>query len=103
MPRSARWAGFCAIALLAVTTTVRAAAVLLESLNGRQVFPVNNWWNLDVSLAPVDPRSAQFIAWISGRTGGNTDRDARGFIPTSVRRRTASRTSSSTAASRACR
>jgi hypothetical protein len=72
VPRSARWAGFCAIALLAVTTTVRAAAVLLESLNGRQVFPVNNWWNLDVSLAPVDPRSAQLIAWISGRTGGNT-------------------------------
>jgi hypothetical protein len=72
MPRSARWAGFCAIALLAVTTTVRAAVVLLESLNGRQVFPVSNWWNLDVSLAPVDPRSAQLIAWISGRTGGNT-------------------------------
>ena len=51
---------------------VRAASVLLESLAGRQVFPVNNWWNLDISAAPVDARSAQLIAWISGRTGGNT-------------------------------
>jgi hypothetical protein len=72
MSRSARWAGICAIALVAATFTVRAAAVLLESLNGRQVFPANNWWNLDISLAPVDPRSAELIGWISGRTGGNT-------------------------------
>lgn len=72
MSRSARWAGLCAITVLTVTTVVGAAAVLLESLNGRQVFPTNNWWNLDISAAPVDPRSAQLVAWISGRTGGNT-------------------------------
>jgi hypothetical protein len=72
MPRSALSPALCAIAVLALTAVLGAAAVLLESLNGRQVFPVNNWWNLDISAAPVDPRSAQLIGWISGRTGGNT-------------------------------
>lgn len=42
-----------------------------------QLFPSSNWWNLDVSRAPVDPQSAAFIAWISNRTA--TD-------PTAVRR-----------------
>ena len=64
----------CLLAVGIVTSTaiLGAAAVLLESLAGRQVFPVNNWWNLDITGAPVDSRSAQLIAWISGRTGGNT-------------------------------
>jgi hypothetical protein len=72
MPRPVLPAAVSAIAILALTAVLNAAAVLLESLNGRQVFPVNNWWNLDISAAPVDPRSAQLIGWISGRTGGNT-------------------------------
>ena len=46
--------------------------VLLESLAGRQVFPVTNWWNQDVSAAPVDARSPQLIDWISGRSSTNT-------------------------------
>ena len=33
------------------------------------LFPADNWWNVDVSQAPVDPGSAAFIAWIGG-TGG---------------------------------
>ena len=62
-----------AIAVVAAAVpAARAASVLLDSLAGRQVFPAGNWWNLDVSAAPVDPRSAQLIAWISGRTSGNT-------------------------------
>ena len=61
-----------AIAIVSSTALLGAAAVLLESLAGRQVFPVNNWWNLDISGAPVDPRSTALIDWISGRTGGNT-------------------------------
>ena len=61
-----------AIAIVGSTIVLSAAVVLLEALAGRQVFPVNNWWNLDISSAPVEPRSAQLIAWISGRTGGNT-------------------------------
>jgi hypothetical protein len=42
-----------------------------EPLTGRQVFPVTNWWNADISQAPVDARSAALIGWISGRVGGN--------------------------------
>ena len=51
--------------------------VLLEPLVGRQVFPATNWWNQDISAAPVDSASPQLIAWISGRTAAN---------PTAVRR-----------------
>jgi hypothetical protein len=57
-----------------VIASARAAAppVLLEPLVGRQVFPTSNWWNLDISSAPVDSRSVQFIDWISGRSATNT-------------------------------
>ena len=44
------------------------SVVLLEDLSARQVFPADNWWNLDVSGAPVDPQSPALIDWISGRT-----------------------------------
>ena len=42
------------------------------SLAGRQVFPRSNWWNLDISRAPLDTQSAGYINFISGRTGSNT-------------------------------
>jgi hypothetical protein len=45
--------------------------VLLEDFSGRQVFPASNWWNEDISTAPVDPRSQRIIDWISGRTPQN--------------------------------
>jgi hypothetical protein len=32
------------------------------------LFPADNWWNQDISAAPVDPRSSQFIAFINGTT-----------------------------------
>jgi hypothetical protein len=35
------------------------------------VFPPDNWWNTDVSNAPVDPGSPAYIDWISGRTPQN--------------------------------
>jgi hypothetical protein len=53
------------------------ALSLTESLAGRQEFPVSNWWNTDISTAPVDPRSAALIDFISGRSGAT---------PTAVRR-----------------
>src|SRR5688572_2982737 len=28
------------------------------------LFPSTNWWNLDISAAPVDPNSAGFISFI---------------------------------------
>jgi hypothetical protein len=44
---------------------------LLEDFSSRQVFPADNWWNLDVSSAPVDSQSQAIIDWISGRTPQN--------------------------------
>jgi len=47
------------------------SVTLLEDLSARQVLPTDNWWNLDVSNAPVDANSDAFIDWISGRTPQN--------------------------------
>jgi hypothetical protein len=58
------------VTLLAAASSVillQAAPALYEPLAGRQVFPASNWWNLDISAAPVDPQSSQIIDWISGR------------------------------------
>jgi len=41
--------------------------LLNGSLAGQQVFPVSNWWNQDISAAPVAAQSTQIIDWISGR------------------------------------
>ena len=40
---------------------------LNENLTGRSVFPPDNWWNLSVASAPVDPSSGDFIDWLCGR------------------------------------
>jgi len=43
------------------------------------LLPADNWWNVDVSQAPLDPNSADFIDFIGGGTplhpdfGGNAD------------------------------
>src|SRR5580765_1644646 len=29
------------------------------------MFPADNWWNVDIRSAPVDPNSANFIAFIN--------------------------------------
>src|SRR5204862_5986161 len=52
---------------LAATALVRGAATAPElegPLGGRQVFPLSNWWNQDISAAPVDPKSGAFITYI---------------------------------------
>jgi hypothetical protein len=63
-----------AIAVVCAVAVVRAAAppVVNDTLIGRQVFPVGNWWNVDISRVPVDARSSQLIDWISGRSAANT-------------------------------
>jgi hypothetical protein len=37
------------------------------------LFPPDNWWNADVTSAPVDPNSAAFIAWIGATKGMHPD------------------------------
>lgn len=53
------------------TPPTTSGVVLLEDFSARQIFPATNWWNLDISAAPVDPRSQSIIDWISGRTAQN--------------------------------
>ena len=60
--RTAAVAAFATVAVVVVSAA--ASPVLLESLAGRQVYPATNWWNQDVSAAPVDPNSAQYVSWI---------------------------------------
>jgi hypothetical protein len=55
------------VCLAAIAGAQSGGVVLEEPLIGRQVFPVTNWWNQDVSQAPVDSGSGAFINWISGR------------------------------------
>lgn len=68
---------FCATVALFVTTfslTPVAPAAAQPSARGVEragvlpgplpLFPTDNWWNLDVSQAPVDPASADFIQFI---------------------------------------
>ncbi len=67
--------GLLATALITATVGLVSAALppaLTGSLDGRQVFPRSNWWNLDISSAPVDAASAGYINFVSGRVGGNT-------------------------------
>lgn len=62
-------------AALTVTIVVAVSAALPPALGGtlagRQVYPLNNWWNLDISKAPLDPNSAAYINFVSGRTPSN--------------------------------
>jgi hypothetical protein len=55
-----------AATVCAAVAVLSAAAppVLLEPLTGRQIFPADNWWNQDISSAPLDPSSAAYVSWI---------------------------------------
>ena len=55
------------------TSASPAVVQLLEDLGGRQLFPADNWWNLDISRAPVDPGSAAFIAFMGPSKGLHPD------------------------------
>jgi hypothetical protein len=37
------------------------------------LFPTDNWWNTDISSAPVDPKSASFISFIGATRGMHPD------------------------------
>ncbi|MEQ1756933.1 MAG: hypothetical protein ABL986_01355 [Vicinamibacterales bacterium] len=44
-----------------------------DDFGGRQLFPSDNWWNQDVSRAPVDPQSSSYIAFIGASRGLHPD------------------------------
>jgi len=45
----------------------------MESLGGRKVFPIDNWWNQSVDHLPVDSRSDAIIASIGSETSLHPD------------------------------
>jgi hypothetical protein len=55
--------------LVAVAALGGLVAAAVSTLGGAipgplPIFPPDNWWNLDVSPAPIDPSSASYIAFI---------------------------------------
>ena len=40
-----------------------------DDFDGRRLFPPDNWWNQDITAAPIDPQSDAFINFV-GRTRG---------------------------------
>jgi hypothetical protein len=58
------------IALAAIVIAAAAAGVAGAASQGAPIpaplplFPADNWWNLDISAAPVDAASASYIAFI---------------------------------------
>jgi hypothetical protein len=59
------------LSILTAALLASAPPVLEGPLVGRQVFPITNWWNTDISAAPVDVNSAGYIDFVSGRTASN--------------------------------
>ena len=63
-PQISRLSAAIACAMLALTI-VTAAATLNGALPGPlPLFPRSNWWNTDISQAPIDAASANFISFI---------------------------------------
>jgi hypothetical protein len=46
-----------------------AGVRLNDDFGGRQLYPSDNWWNQDITSAPIDPQSSAYIDFI-GRTRG---------------------------------
>jgi hypothetical protein len=65
-------------ARLALSLSLLSAAVATAQPGGAlpgplPLFPADNWWNADVSAAPVDPQSASFINFIGAGVGLHPD------------------------------
>src|SRR3954447_24990830 len=59
-----------ALALLALPAAAQPGGTLPGPL---PLFPADNWWNADVSSAPVDPHSASYIHFIGESVGLHPD------------------------------
>src|SRR5512134_275781 len=65
--------------IAAALVSVTLAAAERNSSLMLPLFPADNWWNQDVSQAPVDPRSSQFIAFINNGGARRLHPDFGGF------------------------
>jgi hypothetical protein len=62
----ARRAFLMASCVVGCVAVARAAATLGGALPGPlPLFPADNWWNVDISTAPVDANSAAYISFIN--------------------------------------
>lgn len=69
-----RAAAFAALAVALAGPPLAAQPVQGGPLPGPlPLFPADNWWNADVSAAPLDANGAAFIAWIGTSTGMHPD------------------------------
>lgn len=50
-----------------------SAVQLNEDFGGRRLLPADNWWNQNIAGAPVDPRSADYIAFIGATRTAHPD------------------------------
>jgi hypothetical protein len=57
-----------------VEHTTSAGVVLMENFAFKQVLPYSNWWNLDISKAPIDTKSSSYIAWINAQDSDGDQR-----------------------------
>lgn len=74
LPRSLWIAVLCSSLAAAAASPVLAQAVRNGSLpTPLPLFPPDNWWNVDVSAAPLDPNSANFINFIGAGVGLHPD------------------------------
>jgi hypothetical protein len=63
-----------ACGLTATALVAQSGAVRNGALPGPlPLFPADNWWNQDISQAPVDPRSSEFITFIGPTRGMHPD------------------------------
>jgi hypothetical protein len=69
----------CAIRVAALSILLAEPAAFGQAVQGGPLpgpfplFPPNNWWNVDVSAAPLDSNSAAFINWIGATKGLHPD------------------------------
>lgn len=68
MSRTARFALVASMACVARSATLNGPLPAPLPL-----FPADNWWNLDITTAPVDPGSAAFITFIGPARGMHPD------------------------------
>jgi hypothetical protein len=66
------------VALAAIAVLGRLVAAAASLLGGAipgplPIFPPDNWWNLDVSTAPVDPASAGYVAFVGSTRAMHPD------------------------------
>ena len=70
MPRHQIWSRLTALGLVTTFAGLTAIVVSAASVRGGALpgplplLPADNWWNLDVSAAPIDPASASYISFI---------------------------------------